>query len=209
MVGYNVDFAVILWHQLHGRAFVELTNLSFLCMIHRLCDKADVFEISSVDERVLEIVTVHTRTIKGLECPSTSRRERQQAVVPWAQSKGTTISIKPTKAHQDDAGVIFEMEIGEKREALYFSMQGEGEKATSSLALTLNSEPVGASTEPTNPSITAPTLGIITISNKFLQRLVDKQRDTNDRVRLVETKMDTLYEQIKLGVMTRFVQEEA
>lgn len=60
------------------------------------------------------------------------------------------------------------MDIGEHIEAPDFSTYGKGTPATSYSALVLGSEPVGILSEHTLPSTIAPTLGIITISNKFL-----------------------------------------
>lgn len=63
----------ILRHELHGRAFGELSNRPFPYMIHRLYDEADVLEIPSVNERVAMSGTAQMRTMKGMACLGTSK----------------------------------------------------------------------------------------------------------------------------------------
>lgn len=76
MVGYDVDFGTILRHELHEKAFGELTNLSLPNIIQRLCNKMGVIEILGVDERVPAMTTSQMRTMKGLACLGTSSRLR-------------------------------------------------------------------------------------------------------------------------------------
>lgn len=77
MVGYDIDFSAILRYELHDKAFGELTNLIFPCIIQSICDEAGVLELPGFNERVTATSTVQTRTMKGLACPGTSRRPRQ------------------------------------------------------------------------------------------------------------------------------------
>lgn len=58
MAYYDIDFSVILRYDLHDWAFGKMTNLPFIFMIERLCDKVGVFELQSIDERVTATTTV-------------------------------------------------------------------------------------------------------------------------------------------------------
>lgn len=57
MAGYDIYFATILRYELHDRAFGELTNLSFPCIIQKLCDKVGVLELPGIDERLTATMT--------------------------------------------------------------------------------------------------------------------------------------------------------
>lgn len=116
MVGYDVNFFSILCHELHDRAFGELTNMPFPCIVQRLCDEAGVPEIPGVDERVPAKTNAMMRNMKGLTYPGTSRRLRQKAAVPQDQSEGPTVSTEPTEVYRDDAGASFDMDIRGQRE---------------------------------------------------------------------------------------------
>lgn len=73
--GWNaINFAFILKHELYDRAFRELTNLPFPCMISRQYNEASGHKISSIDERVLVMVSMKAKTIKDLAYPGPSRR---------------------------------------------------------------------------------------------------------------------------------------
>lgn len=45
MASYDVNFAIIHCYKLLNKALRELTNLSFLCIIQRICDKASMPKI--------------------------------------------------------------------------------------------------------------------------------------------------------------------
>lgn len=76
--------------------------------------------------------------------------------------------------------------------------------ATSSSVPTLTSKPVGASTEPARQSTTASLIGMIFVSSEFLQRLVESHKSTYTWLKVIETGITTLFEQMKSGVETRF-----
>lgn len=50
---------------------------------------------------------------------------------------------------------------------------------------------------------------MITIPSEFLQSLINNQRATDARVRVTETEITTLYDQMKLGVKNKFEQTRA
>ncbi|KAF3672677.1 hypothetical protein FXO37_07403 [Capsicum annuum] len=151
-------------------------------------------KLSGIDERVTATVTVQMRTTKGLVHPTTSRRSREQAVAPLAQTEGPTVSAVLDEEHIDDAGIGIDIKIKEKRDALDLSTQGEGTQDTSFSALASTSELVGTSIKTAHPYTIALTSGMITVSSEFLQSLVDSQRAIAARMKVVETEMTTLFE---------------
>lgn len=88
-------------------------------------------------------------------------------------------------------GVGIDMEIWKHKEEPNLSTQGKGTPATSSSAPALTSELVGKSSETTRSSTTALATGMITISSKFLQSLIESQRATDAQLMVVEIKMTT------------------
>ncbi|KAF3663923.1 hypothetical protein FXO38_08775 [Capsicum annuum] len=121
MVGY-ADFVVILWYELHDRAFGELTNLPFPYMIQSLWDEVGVPEIPGVDERGTCNGDCTDKTMKSLAPPDLSKRSTKPAAVPSDHTKGLIDSIKLVDTHGGDVGVSVDIEIGVQREAPNSSM---------------------------------------------------------------------------------------
>lgn len=57
MVGYDINFAIILRYELHERAFGELTNLLCPCMIQNLYDEVGVPKLPGINKRVNDTAT--------------------------------------------------------------------------------------------------------------------------------------------------------
>lgn len=114
-VRYAIDFVAIHRYEIHDRAFEEITNLPFPCMIQRHCDEVSVPAIPRVDERVLAMVTTQTKSMKDLAHPGLSRRCKEPSIVPQVQTEGPLVSINPSDGHESNMGISVDKEIRDKR----------------------------------------------------------------------------------------------
>ncbi|KAF3643823.1 hypothetical protein FXO38_20466 [Capsicum annuum] len=117
MAGYSIDFAPILQHEIHDRAFGEMINLPFPFLIQSLYDESNLPEILEVDKRVLATVTTQMKSIKNLAYTGLSRRSSKPSTVPQAQTNDLSVSIEPSNVHRGDEGVGIDIKIGKQRES--------------------------------------------------------------------------------------------
>lgn len=209
MAQHVIDFAAILRYKIHDRAYMEEMNFLFLCLIQILCDEDKIPEIQGVNKKVLVTATAQTKIMKDLAFWTLPMRPSEPTTVPRVQFKGPSVSTEPSDIHVCDVGVSVNFEMEEQREASYLSTQGERTLAMSSLAPASSSESVGVSSLPSWPSTTAFAISMTLVSRGFLHRLVDIQGVTNERLRIIETEVATLYGQIQPWVRTRLEMVEA
>lgn len=82
MTGYDINFAAIIWHELHKIAFGETMTLPFPCLVQRLYDKDSMPDVLGLDYRVAMIVMEHTKTMKYLAHQDLLKKHRLPTIVP-------------------------------------------------------------------------------------------------------------------------------